>query len=142
MTETVLTSAQDADLVAEVLNALRADPGLQDVLGFPARIYDDETAAAAYPYVLLERYQRTDTSVSEALCAEHSLQFVSLSDYGGHVEAKRLLTRLRLALQRLQIHPVGQRVVLIHPTFSDVMRTRNPLILRGLLRVRIHTEEI
>ncbi|MEO0608013.1 MAG: DUF3168 domain-containing protein [Pseudomonadota bacterium] len=142
MMQSAAILTQNADLVEEVLNALRADPGLQDALGTPARIFDTETEAAAFPYIVLERYQRTDTSVSQAVCAEHSLQFVSFSDYGGQVEAKRLLSRLRLALQRMQISPAGQNVVLVHPAFSDVMRTRNPQISRGLLRVRIHTEEI
>lgn len=142
MSAASLSSAQDTDLIDEVLEALRADQNLQGELGTPARIYDAETEAPAYPYVMLDRYERTDTSVSQALCAEHSFQFVCLSNTGGQSEAKRLLSRLRLALQRMQLHPNGLRVVLIHPTYSDVMRARNQRFLRGVLRVRIHTEEI
>ena len=131
-----------SDLIDDVLSALRSDPTLQALLGTPARIFDGETQAAPYPFVLLERYESIDTSASEAVCTEHRLQFASLSDSGGQSEAKQLLNRLRLAVQRMQLSPSGQRVVLIHPTYSDVMRTRNPRFLRGILRVRIHTEEI
>ena len=130
------------DLIEAVLSALRADPSLQAILGTPARIFDGETQSAPYPFVTLERYECVDTSASESVCTEHRLQFASLSDVGGQSEAKQLLNRLRLAVQRLQISPTGQRVVLIHPTYSDVMRTRNPRFMRGILRVRIHTEEI
>lgn len=132
----------DADLIDEVLHALRSDPGLQELLGNPARIFDEEKAAAPYPFLVLERYERVDTSVSGAICAEHRLQFSSLSDNGGQRGAKHLLTSLRLALQRMQLNPLHQRVILIHPSYSDVMRARNPRFLRGILRVRIHTEEI
>lgn len=142
MSEISPPSAIDSDLIDEVLGALKSDTGLQEVLGDPARIFDAETQAAVYPYVTLERYERLDTSVSGAICAEHRLQFASLSDHGGQRGAKRLLTSLRLALQRMQLSPKNQRVVMIHPTYSDVMRTRNPRFLRGILRVRIHTEEI
>lgn len=130
------------DLIEDVLSALRSDPSLQSVLGTPARIYDGETQAAPYPFVVLERYECIDTSASKAVCTEHRLQFASLSDTGGQGEAKQLLNRLRLALQRMQLSPSGQCVVLIHPTYSDVMHARNPRFLRGILRVRIHTEEI
>lgn len=130
------------DLIDEALRSLRSEPSLTSLLGDPARIFDGETEAASYPYVVLERYECVDTSVSEALCTEHRLQFATLTDHGGQGEAKRLLNVLRLALQRLELNLVHQRVVLIHPTYSDVMRTRNPRFLRGILRARIHTEEI
>lgn len=142
MSDMAPLSAVGSDLIHEVLTALRSDTGLQQLLGSPARIFDAGSDAPPYPYILLERYERVDTSVSEAICAEHRLQFASLSDQGGRSGAKQLLTALRLALQRMQLSPVNQRVILVHPTYSDVMRARNPRFLRGLLRVRIHTEEI
>ena len=142
MTSITATALTKTTLIDDVLNALRTDPSLTALLGDPARIFDGETEAAPYPYVVLERYECVDTSVSEALCSEHRLQFASLTDHGGQGEAKRLLNTLRLSLQRRQINPKNQRVVLIHPTYSDVMRARNPRFLRGILRVRIHTEEI
>lgn len=142
MSEISPSDTIDCDLINEVLYGLRSDPGLQDLLGNPARIFDEETNAAPYPFLVLERYERVDTSVSGAICAEHRLQFASLSDSGGQRGAKHLLTSLRLALQRMQLNPKNQRVVLIHPTYSDVMRARSPRFLRGILRVRIHTEEI
>ncbi len=142
MTTLTVAALTKTDLIDEVLNALRSEPSLTSRLGDPARIFDSETEAAPYPYVVLERYECADTSVSEALCTEHRLQFASLTDHGGQGEAKRLLNVLRFALQRLELNLMHQRVVLIHPTYSDVMRTRNPRFLRGVLRVRIHTEEI
>lgn len=130
----------DADLIDQVLTALRADEMLQNLLGTPARIFDDETRGAIFPHVVLERCERTDTSVSGVYCAEHLLQFATLSRYGGQRQAKLILSTLRAALQSLDLTLADQRVVLIHPTYSDVMRAPNRQVLRGVLRVRIHTE--
>lgn len=142
MTETLLTETRDAELVEHVLTSLRADAGLQALLGDPARIFDDETRAGLFPYLVLERCERRDASAAGVSGAEYRLQFASRSRTGGQVAAKTLLATLRVALHNVDPSLASQHLVLIHPTYSDVMRAPNRQSLRGVLRVRIVSEEI
>ncbi|MCR9194975.1 MAG: DUF3168 domain-containing protein [Hyphomonas sp.] len=132
----------DSDLIATLLEALRGDSGLQTMLGSPARVFDDETRAPLFPYIMLERWERQDASTSGVNGADHRLQFATLSRDGGHSAAKELLAALRMALQRVELILDNQHVVLVHPTYSDVMRAPNRQVFRGVMRVRIITEEI
>lgn len=132
----------DVELIEQILAALRADADLQTLLGSPARIFDDETRAALFPYVVLERCERRDASAASVSGAEHRLQFATLSRAGGQTEAKALLATLRSAVQRMELTLSRQRVILVHPTYSDVMRAPNRQVLRGVMRVRIVTEEV
>lgn len=132
---------RDAALIAEVLDALREDAGLQALLGTPARVFDDETRSAIYPFIVLERCERNDSSASGRRGAEHRLQFASASRDGGQQQAKLILSTLRAALERMDLLLEHQSIVLVHPTYSDVMHAPNRQVLRGVLRVRIHTEE-
>lgn len=118
------------------------DATLKDKLGDPVRLFDDESRQPIYPYAVLERHQSTDTSSSERLSFEHQLQFATFSRHGGVREAKALLGGIRDALERVSPVLAHQRIILVIPTYCDVMRTQNQQVFRGLLRVRIHTEEI
>ena len=132
----------DSELIDALLEVLREDAGLQSLLGTPARVFDDETGTALFPYVVLERCERQDASVTSFVGGDHRLQFATLSREGGHRAAKELLAGLRVALQSAELSLTRQRVVLIHPTYSDVMRAPNRQVFRGVMRVRIVTEEI
>jgi len=142
MTEIAARETRDAELVDHVLTSLRADARLQTLIGDPARIFDDATRAALYPFIVLERCERRDASAAGVSGAEYRLQFASRSRTGGQLAAKTLLATLRIALQSLEPSLTRQHIVLIHPTYSDVMRAPNRQTLRGVLRVRIITEEI
>ena len=130
------------ELVDAVLSALRSDETIQSVLGNPVRLFDDETRQPNYPYAVLERHESTDSSSSNHLSLEHQLQFATYSRHGGLREAKAILGILKHAVEHLSLSLTHQRIVLTIPTYSDVMRTQNQTVFRGLLRVRIHTEEI
>ncbi len=135
-------AGSDADLVARFMEALRADPEVQAILGVPARVFDDETRGAAFPFAVLERHERLNADVSEVCGAEHRLQFATYSRYGGRAEAKEVLGALRVAVERINPSLTGQRIVLAHVTYSDAMRVRDRRAFRGVLRVRILTEEV
>lgn len=135
-------ATSDAELGVAVLAALRTDPALIELLGDPVRLFDDETQAPAFPYAVLERHESTDTSASGTRSLEHLLQFATFSRHGGLREAKTILGALRSAIERLDLVLSTQRVVLTIPLYCDVMRTQNQQVFRGLLRIRIHTEEI
>ncbi len=135
-------AASDAELISEILEAVRSDAEVQAVLGNPARLFDDETRGAAYPYAMLERHERLNADASEVCGAEHRLQFVTMSRHGGRTEAKEVLGALRFAVEHTAPTLSGQRVVLAHVTYSDAMRSRDRRAFRGVLRARILTEEI
>ncbi|MDJ0920555.1 MAG: DUF3168 domain-containing protein [Henriciella sp.] len=135
-------AGSDADLLRAVLLALRSDSDVQAVLGAPARIYDDETQGAAFPYAILERHEREPADGSEFCGAEHRLRFATYSRFGGRTEAREILCALRSAIDRLQLDLVGQRIVLAHVTYSDAMRARDRRSFRGVLRARIITETV
>ena len=135
-------AASSSELCASILDHLRSDGALFAALGDPVRLYDDQVREPYYPYAVLERNETTDRSVSERRCFEHQIQFATFSRYGGLREAKSVLGKLRMAIENLTLTLNQQRVVLIIPTYCDVMRSQNQQIFRGVLRVRIHTEEI
>lgn len=125
-----------------VLAELAESAEVQSLLGKPARLYAGSLRGASYPYVSLERHETSDVSASMAPASEHILQFASFSRHGGLAEAKSILAALRTAVEALPKTLVGQRIVLALPFYCDAMRTQNPLIFRGVLRVRLYTEEL
>ena len=87
----------EADLLASLLAALRDDTGVQIVLGNPARLYDDETKAPAYPFARLEGHEVVDAGSSEVAGHAHTLTLAAYSQYGGRVEAREVLDAKPLA---------------------------------------------
>lgn len=130
-----------SELCEAILERLRTDQALIPVLGDPVRLYDDQSRQPYYPYAVIEGHETTDSSVSERRCFEHQIQFATYSQYGGLREAKSIVGQLRAAIDRLDLTLSDQRVILIISTYCDVMRTQNQKTFRGVLRVRIHTEE-
>ena len=125
-----------------VLAELAESAEVQNLLGKPARLYTGNPRGASYPYVLLERHETSDAGASIAPASEHVLQFASFSRHGGITEAKSILGALRTTVEGLPKALAGQRIVLALPQYCDAMRTQNPLIFRGVLRVRLYTEEL
>ena len=131
----------EAALERAFLEGLRADPEVQAVLGSPARIYDDETAEPVFPYAELERHEVADRSAGTVAGQAHTLTLGVRSRDGGRAAAKEVLGALRSAAERLDLALAGQRCVLIQAVYSDVMRTPDLRAFRGLVRIRIITEE-
>lgn len=131
----------EAALERAFLEALRGDAGVQALLGDPARIFDAETDQAAFSHAILERHKCEDRSASGAAGQAHTLTLAVRSRDGGRAEVKEILGALRVAAETAVLALVGQRVVLIQTVYSDAMRTPDLREFRGLLRVRIITEE-
>lgn len=142
MTEADISLSGAHDLIAALLAALRADASVQAVLGEPARVFDDETPSPAYPYAVIERHESQAANGVMTRGLEHTVQIATYSRHGGAYESKRLLSALRAAFEGLHITLPDQRVVLLIPTYCDAMRTKNQYLFRGVLRVRIVTEEL
>jgi len=131
----------DAALADAVLDALRADPDVQAILGNPARVFDDETDEPAFPFAVLERHEQFSADAALVCGSEHRLSFATYSKYGGRSEAKAVLGALRAAVDRFNLVLSGQRMVIAHVIYSDALRARDRQSFRGVLRVRIVTEE-
>lgn len=142
MTALDFLAVSESELADAVLAVLRAAPGVQAHVGDPARIHDGEAESPAYPFIVLERHETQDVSVSEVCGLDHRLQLAVYSRHGGLRESKAILGALRQALEDLPTVLAHQRIVLSIVTYCDTMRMRNPHIFRGLLRVRIQTEEL
>ncbi|MEL7127938.1 MAG: DUF3168 domain-containing protein [Pseudomonadota bacterium] len=128
-------------LQAAVLAGLRADPDVREIYGDPARVYDDETRGPAYPYATLERHESRPAGAADCIAREHTLTFAVTSRYGGRAYAKDALGALRSAIERMDIAPEGQTVVLAYTTYGDVFRTQDRQAFRGVIRIRIISEE-
>lgn len=131
----------EAALERAFLVALRADADVQAVFGNPARIFDDESPEPVFPYAELERHEVEDRGTSGKAGQAHTLTLSVRSRDDGRAGAKAALGALRAASERAEVALMGQRTVLIQPVYSDVMRARDLRSFRGVLRVRIITEE-
>lgn len=142
MADGMMLSA-DAECAVQkaVLGALRSDEGVRAVFGAPPRIYDDETQGPAYPFATLERHETRPAGSAGVPGLEHTLTFAVASRFGGRAYAKEAMGVMRAAIEAASITPDGQRIVLALPTYGDVFRTRDRQAFRGILRIRIISEE-
>ena len=124
-----------------VMTALRIDEDVRRVFGEPPRVYDDETEGPAYPYATLERHETRPAGSAGVAGLEHTLTFSVSSRFGGRAYAKEAMGALRAALERADITPEGQVVVMALPTYGDVFRASDRRAFRGILRLRIISEE-
>jgi len=139
---TILNADAECQVLKAVMTALRSDADVQAQFGSPARVYDDETQGPSYPYATLERHETRPAHTADIAGTEHIFTFAVASRFGGRAYAKEALGALRAAIERANIAPAGQVVVLAYPTYGDVFRTRDRQAFRGILRIRILTEEV
>lgn len=138
---TVSGANAECALQKAVMAVVRADVDVRRVFGMPPRVYDDETQGPAYPYATLERHETRPASAAGVAAIEHMLTFAVLSRFGGRAFTKEAVGVLRAAIERADILPDGQHVVLALPAYGDVFRTPDRQAFRGILRLRIISEE-
>ncbi len=131
----------ESDLLTALVAALKTDVGVQSVFGSPARVFEDEPLRPAYPHAFVNAHEVTSSGSVLSDGAVHRVTLVVRSRHGGRAEAREALGVLRDAIERATFSLSGQRVVLALAVYSDVMRSRNLRSFRGLLRLRIITEE-
>ncbi|MEM9668821.1 MAG: DUF3168 domain-containing protein [Pseudomonadota bacterium] len=137
----ILPKTAEGDIAEAVLEALRADPDVRSIFGHPARIYDDETKRPIHPYAMLQRHETRPADVTEFSATEHIITVAVTSRFGGRRYARDALGALRAAVERSDFSPSGQRIVFAYTTYGDVFRTQDRKTFRGLLRIRIISEE-
>lgn len=142
MSDGSFLASSDQAVIDAVLTGLRADANLQGALGYPVRLFDGETDAPIYPYAVLERHESSAADTVTKRGLEHSLHFATYVRHGGVEATKTILGVLRGAVEALTLDAPGQRIVFVLPSYCDVLRTKSSLVLRGVLRVRLYTEEV
>jgi hypothetical protein len=129
----------EASVQAALMAALRADTTVAAI--FEGRIYDDESEAPAFPFVRVERHECRPVGAAGGEASENVVTLAVSSRHGGVREARGALAALREAVDgAVWALPQG-RVVLAFVTYSDAMRQADKRAFRGLLRIRIISEE-
>lgn len=136
-----LHATAERDVASAMLAAFRTNVEVIDAFGSPPRIFDDETRRAPYPFAILERHESEPAGSSLREGQVHRLTFTTASRAGGRLQAKALIGILRKAAEAAELSLAGQNVVLIQAVYADVVRTSDRASFRGLLRIRIVTEE-
>ncbi len=129
------------DVAGAVLAVLREDEAVRAQFGLPARIYDDESEAPAFPFARLERHETRHLVTAGGDTAEDILTFAVSSRQGGVQEAKACLEALREAIDRADWGGAGRAIILAYTSYADVMRQPDRRAFRGLIRFRIFSEE-
>ena len=130
-----------ADLSRAVLDQLRSDGGVRDLFGIPPRVHDGEPGAPAFPFAQLESVQETDAGSAGVPGRDYRITISTASRHGGRSFAMELVGTLRAALETMDLQVPGQRIVLQQVVYADALRSADRRRFRGLVRVRIITEE-
>ena len=140
MRDATFLTQSGPELAHALLIALRADTEVQAVLGHPARIFDAETSAPAFPYVRLHQHDSQTADRVARRRLEHTIQFAIVSRQTSLESTKTLLGVLRAAVERLSLTLTTQNIVQLAVRVDEARRPGNGKSQRGLLHLRILTE--
>lgn len=132
-------SAEQA-LADAIREALRADSGVQALLGASARVYDDAPSQPIFPHVTLGRIESRPADACGGEALEHAVTLHAWSRYGGREETHNVIAALRAALHDQALSVPGRRLVFLFAVFADVFRSGDGLTTHGVLRLRALTE--
>ena len=135
-------SAPEIALIRGVFDHLAADASVRAVLGHPARISADPPADPLFPFLCLGPVDTRPADSASCPAHEHA---VTLHAYGrdqGRAEVLALIAVLRDALRGAALTLTGHRLVLLIPTYADVLRAADGRTVLGLLRLRAITEPL
>lgn len=127
---------------AALMAGLRADAGVRAFFGDPPRLYDDESEAPAFPFARIDRHECRPIGASDSEAHEHVIVIAVSTRHGGLREAKAALGVLRVSVEALVWDMPGRHVVLAYVTYTDALRQADRRAFRGLIRIRIISEEV
>lgn len=140
MSAPIMQTGAAADLQDGLLNAIRADAGVQDVFGPVPRVVDEDGEELAFPFVVLERHEIRPAGASDVAASEHVFTFAVNVRHGGRLEAVRTVQTLRHAIEAAEISLSGLRIIFALVTYADVFRAADLSRFRGLVRARFILE--
>ncbi len=124
-----------------VISALKASANMREVFGDPVRVFDADTDVPFFPYVRLERHESVPSDASLSRGQAHTLQIAVMSRRTGLAGAREALNAVKGALAEAEWAVPGHHVVLAHVTYADTMRAPGNDTWRGLVRLKMITEE-
>lgn len=133
-------SAHELALQKALIAHLKADAGVQGLLGEPARIWDAPPKDAVFPHLLIGRCESRPLA-ADGGGVEHALTLTVASRFRGTEEAKAVLAAVRLALNDAVPEADGVRAANLRVTFADVFPGADGARTFAVLRVRAVTEE-
>ncbi|MEN0652576.1 MULTISPECIES: DUF3168 domain-containing protein [Hyphobacterium] len=126
-----------------LIQHLSADAGVIALLGDPPRVFDEEPAGAAYPYVTIGRGVSEDADGDGARVIEHRLTLHVWVRHGGRREAKTIVDAMRTAGHEAALSlSGGWRCVFCRSVYADAFRTADSRIAHGVIRFRALLEEV
>jgi len=131
----------EAAIQDALMALLRADAGVQAIFGAPARVFDAESDAPIFPHAHLERHEVTPAGAALVDGHEHRLTLAVFTREDGLKGAKTAVATLRAAVEGADWSGAGVHVVMAHVVYGDVMRTTDKRAFRGVIRIRIISEE-
>ncbi|TAJ60139.1 DUF3168 domain-containing protein [Brevundimonas sp.] len=135
-------SAHELALQKALIAHLKADAGVQVLLGEPARIRDAASGPeAGFPHLLIGRCESRPVR-ADGGGIEHALTLTAASRFRGTEEAKAVLAAVRVALNEAALEADGVRTVSLGVTFADVFPSADGARTFAVLRVRAVTEEV
>ncbi len=133
-------SAHELALQKALIAHLKADAGVQALLGEPARIRDVAPTDTAFPHLLIGRCESRPVG-ADGGGVEQALTLTVVSRFRGTEEAKAVLAAVRVALNEAALEADGVRTVNLRVTFADVFPSADGARTFAVLRVRAVTEE-
>ncbi|MBU1540220.1 MAG: DUF3168 domain-containing protein [Alphaproteobacteria bacterium] len=134
-------SAHELALQKALIAHLKADAGVQALLGEPARIRDSAPADTAFPHLLIGRCESRPVA-ADGGGLEQALTLTVVSRFRGTEEAKAILAAVRVALNDAALEADGVRTVSLRVPFADVFPAADGARTFAVLRVRAVTEEV
>lgn len=134
-------SAHELALQKALIAHLKADAGVQALLGEPARIWDAAPKDAAFPHLLIGRCDSRPLG-ADGGGVEQAVTLTVVSRFRGTEEAKAVLAAARVALNDAALEADGVRTVSLRISFADVFPGADGARTFAVLRVRAVTEEV
>ncbi|MEM9740400.1 MAG: DUF3168 domain-containing protein [Pseudomonadota bacterium] len=134
-----LPPGADSAVANALLSSIRSDGRVRDLFGDPARVFDQETTRALYPYAALESHESEDASFIGAQARLHRITLMTASRRGGISEAREMIDALAGAVDGVALAFEGQTLVYCYAVYSDVVRPPERDHFRGLLRLKVLT---
>lgn len=130
----------EAALQKAMIAWLKADEGVQALLGHPARIWDEPPAERQWPHLIVGRAESRPVAAGDC-GVEHRISLTCISRFGGTEEARAVIAAIRASLHEATLEADGVRTINLRATFSDVFRAPDLKRTYAVIRLRAVTEE-
>lgn len=134
-------SAHEAELQKALIAHLRADQGVQAVLGTPARIWDGPPEVLEFPHLLVGRSESRPVR-ADGGAMEQTLTLIATSRFRGGEEAKAILAAVRTSLEQADLEEGGIRTVSLRVLRAQVHSATDGRRTFATIHIRAVTEDI